>query len=70
MEYTRAFTEEAIPAVDLFKERVNYAADGTVQSVEKISESTQKAVGSLYGYGPASEQHNRYDVRSANPNHG
>ncbi|MGX5634671.1 hypothetical protein ACWKTQ_33320, partial [Bacillus thuringiensis] len=43
----KAFTEEAIPAVDLFKERVNYAADGTVQSVDKISESTQKAVGSF-----------------------
>lgn len=43
----KAFTQEATPAVDLFKERVNYAADGTVQSVEKISESTQKAVGSF-----------------------
>ncbi|EOW9529899.1 phage tail tape measure protein [Bacillus cytotoxicus] len=43
----KALNEEAVPAVDLFKERVNLAADGTVQSVDKISESTQKAVGAF-----------------------
>ncbi|MFK4468480.1 phage tail tape measure protein [Bacillus sp. RC252] len=42
----KALNEEAIPAVDLFKDRVNIAADGTVQSVDKISESTKKVVGS------------------------
>ncbi|MGE9855931.1 phage tail tape measure protein, partial [Bacillus sp. AF62] len=41
-----ALNEEAIPAVDLFKNRVNIAADGTVQSVDKISQSTKKVVGS------------------------
>ncbi|MED3063909.1 phage tail tape measure protein, partial [Bacillus thuringiensis] len=43
----KAMTQEAVPAVDLFKERVNLAADGTVQSVDKISKGTQKAVGAF-----------------------
>lgn len=43
----KGLTSEAIPAVDLFKERVNYAADGTVESVDKISKGTQKVVGSF-----------------------
>ncbi|BAR85790.1 phage tail tape measure protein [Bacillus thuringiensis] len=43
----KAMTQEAVPAVDLFKDRINLAADGTVQSVTKISESTKKAVGSF-----------------------
>ncbi|MGG0443554.1 phage tail tape measure protein [Bacillus mycoides] len=42
----KALNEDAIPAVDLFKDRVNIAADGTVQSVDKISQSTKKVVGS------------------------
>ena len=43
----KAMTQEAVPAVDLFKDRVNLAADGTVQSVDKISKGTQKAVGAF-----------------------
>ncbi|MEJ9362756.1 phage tail tape measure protein, partial [Bacillus thuringiensis] len=43
----KAMTQEAVPAVDLFKERVNLAADGTVQSIDKISKGTQKAVGAF-----------------------
>ncbi|PFB88881.1 phage tail tape measure protein [Bacillus thuringiensis] len=43
----KGLTSEAIPAVDLFKERVNLAADGTVESVDKISASTQKTVGAF-----------------------
>ncbi|MGX5564162.1 phage tail tape measure protein, partial [Bacillus thuringiensis] len=43
----KSLTSEAIPAVDLFKDRVNLAADGTVQSVDKISQGTKKAVGAF-----------------------
>lgn len=43
----KGLTTEAIPAMDLFKEHVEYAADGTVKSVTKISEGTKKAVGSF-----------------------
>ncbi|HHT7143470.1 TPA: phage tail tape measure protein [Bacillus cereus] len=43
----KAMTQEAVPAVDLFKDRVNLAADGTVASVDKISQGTQKAVGAF-----------------------
>lgn len=43
----KGLTTEVIPAVDLFKERINYAADGTIASVDKISKGTQKAVGAF-----------------------
>lgn len=43
----KGLTTEVIPAVDLFKERINYAADGTVASIDKISKGTQKAVGAF-----------------------
>ncbi|PHC27405.1 phage tail tape measure protein [Bacillus wiedmannii] len=43
----KGLTSDVVPAVDLFKERIEYAADGTVQSATKISESTQKTVGAF-----------------------
>ncbi|MCU5707548.1 phage tail tape measure protein [Bacillus wiedmannii] len=43
----KGLTSDVIPAVDLFKERINYAADGTIASVDKISKGTQKAVGAF-----------------------
>lgn len=43
----KAMTQEAVPALDLFADHVEYAADGTVVARETISEETQEIVGAF-----------------------
>lgn len=43
----KAMSQEAVPALDLFADHVEYAADGTVAMRETISEETQEVVESF-----------------------
>ncbi|MEX3713656.1 phage tail tape measure protein [Cytobacillus horneckiae] len=43
----KGLNEEAIPAVDLFREQAVIAADGTIEAFHKVSEGTQEVVGAF-----------------------